>query len=256
MSQEDMHHIDLMKENYGNVKDIDYSYVVLPWGATEPHNYHLPYLTDCILSHDIAVDAVEKAWSKFGIRGMVLPPIPLGAQNPGQVELPFCIHTKLETQKAVLTDIVESLIAQGFNKLIVLNGHGGNSFKPMLRDMSIRYPQMFIVLCEWYSIIPRKGYFDEDFDDHAGEQETSVMMHYRPELVNLAQAGKGISRQFNIESLNNKVGWTPRNWKHSTQDTGVGFPGKSTAEKGARYIGDVTDKIALLFDEIVNKQLY
>ena len=47
--------IDLTVSCYGKVKDVKYDVVILPWGATEPHNLHLPYLTDCILPHDIAV---------------------------------------------------------------------------------------------------------------------------------------------------------------------------------------------------------
>lgn len=248
-------HIDLTIENYGNLKDKPYSFAVLPWGATEPHNYHLPYLTDCYLAHDIAVDAVGKAWSKYKVRGMVLPAIPLGAQNPGQRELPFCLHTRYETQKHILSDIVESLNYQGIHILVIVNGHGGNSFKPMVRDLNVDYPQMLIVCCDWFAVEPQDKYF-ENKDDHAGEMETSVMMHYHPELVNLETAGDGASQPFNIESLNNKVGWIPRNWAKTTADTGVGDPRKSTAEKGRIYANVVTDKIAILLDELVKKTIY
>lgn len=248
-------HIDLTIENYGNLKDKPYSFAVLPWGATEPHNYHLPYLTDCYLAHDIAVDAVGKAWSKYEVRGMVLPAIPLGAQNPGQRELPFCLHTRYETQKRILSDIVESLDYQGIRILVIVNGHGGNSFKPMVRDLNVDYPQMLIACCDWFAVEPQDKYF-ENKDDHAGEMETSVMMHYHPEVVNLETAGDGASNPFNIESLNNKVGWIPRNWAKTTTDTGVGDPRKSTAEKGRIFADVVTDKIAKLFDELVNKTIY
>lgn len=252
----DNYPIDLLAENYGRVKEYDYEYAVLPWGATEPHNYHLPYMTDCYLPHDIAVEAVAKAWSEYKVRGMVLPPISLGSQNPGQRELPFCIHARYETQRMVLTDIVESLHFQGMRKLVIMSGHGGNSFKPMIRDLSIDYPDMMIVLCEWFAIEPRKDYFDETFDDHAGEQETSMMLHYRPGLVDLSTAGDGKSTPFNIESFNNKVGWVPRDWSRSTTDTGVGYPKKATAGKGKKYAAVVTDKIALMFAELVKKNLY
>jgi creatinine amidohydrolase len=247
-------HMDLQKETYGNLKDLSYSYAVLPWGATEPHNYHLPYLTDCYLAHDIAVDAVEKAWSEYGVRGMVLPPIPLGAQNPGQRELPFCLHTRYETQKHILHDIVESLDYQGIRILVIMNGHGGNSFKPMIRDLCVDYPQMLIVNCDWFAVEPQNGYF-ENKDDHAGEMETSVMMYYHPELVNLETAGDGASKPFDIESLNNKVGWIPRNWAKTTADTGVGDPRKSSAGKGKVFADVVTGKIAGLFGELVRHVL-
>ena len=93
--------IDLTVSCYGKVKDVKYDVVILPWGATEPHNLHLPYLTDCILPHDIAVDAAALALERSGVRCMVMPPVPFGAHNPGQRELPFCIHTRYATQQAI-----------------------------------------------------------------------------------------------------------------------------------------------------------
>jgi creatinine amidohydrolase len=252
----DNKHLDLSVEIYGNVKGSPYSFAVLPWGSTEPHNYHLPYLTDCYLAHDIAVNAADKAWMKYEVKGMVLPTIPLGSQNPGQRELPFCLHARYETQKHILTDIVESLAYQNIKILIIVNGHGGNNFKLMIRDLSVDYPEMTIVICDWFAVEPRKNYFEEEVDDHAGEMETSVIMYYHPELVDMESAGNGESRPFNIESLNRKVGWVPRNWAKTTIDTGVGNPSKASVEKGKRYADVVTDKIAMLFYELVNKSLY
>ena len=66
--------IDLTVSCYGKVKGVKYDVVILPWGATEPHNLHLPYLTDCILPHDIAVDAAALALQNSGVRCMVMPP--------------------------------------------------------------------------------------------------------------------------------------------------------------------------------------
>ena len=247
--------VDLQVATWSDVKTGGYSFAVLPWGATEPHNYHLPYLTDWYIAHDVAVDSVTKAQSQYGVRGMVLPPIPLGAQNPGQKELPFCIHTRYETQCRVLTDIVDSLHLQGIRLLILLNGHGGNNFKSMVRDLTFEYPDTTIVCVDWMTIEPQKNYF-EIFDDHAGEMETSVMLHYRPELVRLERAGSGASTPFNIEGLNNKVGWAPRHWDKTTQDTGVGDPRKATAEKGKRYVEVLTDKIAQLMGDLVKQSIY
>ena len=170
--------IDLTVSCYGKVKGVKYDVVILPWGATEPHNLHLPYLTDCILPHDIAVDAAALALQNSGVRCMVMPPVPFGAHNPGQRELPFCIHTRYSTQQAILEDIVASLYAQGMRKLIILSGHGGNNFKGMIRDLAFVYPDFLIIAADWFSIVPPKDYFEAVVDDHAGESETSVMMHY------------------------------------------------------------------------------
>jgi len=250
-----MNSFDLLTAKYNDTKNLVYDYAILPWGATEPHNYHLPYLADCYLSHDIAVDAVIAAYERKGIHGMVLPFIPFGSQNPGQVELPFCLHATYETQKAILMDIVNSLSRQGITKLIIINGHGGNSFKNMIRDLAVDHPYFLIASSNWFGIIPQKDYFD-NHDDHAGEMETSVLMHYRPELVDMSVAGDGIYTPFKAQTLRDGVGWMPRNWSKVSKDTGIGCPHKSTAEKGEKYAAAVTAKLATFFIELVTEDLY
>lgn len=246
---------DILSVTYNDTKDKQYSYAVLPWGATEPHNYHLPYLTDCYLAHDISVDAVAKAYQEANIRGMVLPPIPLGAQNPGQHELPFCLHARYETQKAILTDIVASLNRQNIHLLIIINGHGGNNFKNMIRDLAVDYPHFLVVVSDWFTVLPQADFFEEK-DDHAGEMETSVMMHYRPHLVNLSAAGDGSYSPFKAQTLRESTGWTPRNWVKVSKDTGVGNPHKSSAEKGKKCAEAVSDKLAQLFIELSTESIY
>lgn len=241
--------IDLSISNYGTTRHIDYSIALLPWGATEPHNYHLPYLTDAILSHDIAVDSAAMARDRYGIYTMVMPPVTLGSQNPGQRELKFCVHTRYETQKAVLTDIVMSLHRQGVRRIVIINGHGGNGFKNMIRDLAVDIPDVLIACSEWYKVLPAKEYFNAP-GDHADELETSVMMHYHPELVNLADAGEGKSGGFKAESLRKGTAWIPRAWNRVSHDTGIGSPMGATAEKGARFASRVAEEYALLIRDL------
>lgn len=238
--------VDLMTSCYGAVKDQDYSVVVLPWGATEPHNLHLPYLTDAILSHDISVDAARIATDKYGVRVMVMPWVAMGAQNPGQRDLKFCVHTRQETQKAILTDIVASLFHQGFRRLVIVNGHGGNLFKGMIRDLAVDYPDMLIASSEWFKMRNAKEYF-ENPGDHAEELETSVMMHYHPELVDLSMAGSGDAGGFMPEALASGAVWVPRNWMKVSHDTGIGDPRNATALKGARFARDIAEAYARFF---------
>ena len=242
--------IDITKLTWGEIKENDYQVVVLPWGAIEPHNFHMPYLTDAYLSHEIAKESAQLALEKANKLCMVMPPIYLGSQNPGQWDLPFCIHTNYETQKAILTDIVTSLHTQGFRKLLIVNGHGGNTFKSMIRDLAMKFPDFFILVSDWFGIVPKENYFDAEIDDHAGEQETSVLMHYLPDLVKLETAGKGTLHPWNMKSINEKTAWAPRKWSEATDDTGIGNPEKSTAEKGKRYAQEVTKRIADLLIEL------
>lgn len=231
--------------NYGEVSEHNYDLALLPWGAFEPHNRHLPYLTDCILSYEIACDCADQVNDR-GVTCMVLPPVWFGSQNAGQWNKPFCVHTRSETQKAILTDIVTSLHVQGFRKLVIINGHGGNSFKPYVRDLGMTFPDFHIVVADWWAIVPTNDYFEEKPDDHAGEQETSVMLHYHPELVEMNRAGDGKVSPSQIKAIDQKIGWMPRHWDEISVDTGIGNPKKSTAEKGARYAQAVIDKISEL----------
>ena len=245
--------IDLSVSAYGVTRPLDYDVVILPWGATEPHNLHLPYLTDAILSHDVAVDAAQVALDKYGVRAMVLPPVAMGAQNPGQRDLKFCIHYRYDTQRAILTDIVASLHHQGFRKLLIINGHGGNTFKSMIRDLAVDYPDFMLLTSEWFTQLPAKDWFDAP-GDHADELETSVMMHYHPELVNLSEAGPGEANAFALESLRKKTAWLPRHWTKVTSDTGIGNPALATAEKGQRFAQAVAEKYAQLLQELAAVQ--
>lgn len=247
---------DITTAKWGDVKKAShYDLAILPWGSTEPHNGHLPYCTDMLATQAIAFEVCQMVHER-GVNVMVLPGIPLGSQNPGQAELPFCIHTSQATQFAVLSDIVKSLKRQGIKKLLIMSGHGGNIFKGMIRDLMIDDPEFIIAHNEWFAFIPRAGYFEEKDDDHAGEQETSVMLHYYPDLVKMEHAGDGKFNRFAIEGLNTKVGWLPRDWSKVSKDTGVGYPKKSTAEKGRLYMEAVVPRIADFVEDFVKKEIY
>ena len=244
---------DLSTATWGEVRKQDhYDWAILPWGSTEPHNYHLPYGTDVICSSGIACKVAE-GLSAYGIRAMVLPGVPFGSQNPGQLDLPFCLHTRQETQAAILRDIVTSLKHQSIGRLLIINGHGGNSFKGMIRDLMADDPSFLILSSEWYTVLPIKDYFEAPIDDHAGEQETSVVMYLRPGLVKLENAGTGESKRFAIEGLNGKVAWHPRDWSRVSVDTGIGNPSGATPEKGRRYVEDVVALYVKMLREIIEK---
>ena len=247
MSKNSFLHIS--ETSYGELLEQKYDIVLLPWGAIEPHNYHLPYLTDCILSSAIAGDCAEKAYEQ-GVACMVMPPVFLGSQNGGQWNKPFCIHTRSETQKAILVDIVTSLYGQGFRNLVIINGHGGNTFKPYIRDLAMAFTDFRIIAVDWWAIVPTTGYFEETPDEHAGEQETSVMLHYHPELVSMERAGDGKVTPCRIGAVDRHIGWMPRNWDEVSGDTGIGNPKRSTAAKGERYVKAVVERITELLVEM------
>src|SRR3954466_15743280 len=95
-----------------------YDVAVLPWGATEAHNYHLPYGTDVIEADHMAAEAARIAWEQ-GSKVIVLPTIPFGV-NTGQFDVKLDMNMNPSTQFAVLRDVIEVLNRQEIYKLIIL----------------------------------------------------------------------------------------------------------------------------------------
>lgn len=232
----------LARNHWKYVKEKKYELAILPWGATEAHNYHLPYGTDIFEAETLAAESARLANSR-GANTVVLPPIPFGV-NTGQHDIKLDINLNPSTQMIILDDIIASLERHGINKLVVMNAHGGNDFRQMLRELGLKYPAMWLFQANFYQIpLPEKLF--EEPDDHAGEMETSLMLYLFPDLVlPLSEAGDGASRKINIEALQQKWAWTEREWSKVTRDTGVGNPHKATAEKGERYFRFVTGQIA------------
>ncbi|WP_412068961.1 creatininase family protein [Rubrivirga sp. IMCC43871] len=232
---------------WSTVRDASYDVAVLPWGATEPHNFHLPYATDTIQAEAVAVEAARRAWAR-GARALVLPPIPFGA-NAMQLGLGPVIDLSPSTQAAVLGDVVRSLEAAGVPRLVLLNGHGGNDFKPMVRELQGR-TDLFLATLDWWRAAPAADHFDAP-GDHAGELETSAMLHLRPDLVRpLEEAGDGAERPFRVAALREGWAWAPRDWRRMTADTGVGDPRAATAAKGAAFVDAVAERVASFLVEL------
>ncbi len=232
----------LAETTWKTVRATAYDVAVLPWGATEAHNYHLPYGTDTIQCDFVAAEAARLAWAQ-GARVVVLPTVPFGV-NTGQLDVKLTVNMMPGTQAAVLRDVARGLVGQGLRKLVVLNGHGGNHFRQMIREIQVEVPGAFVCAVDWYKAAPWRDYFDAE-GDHAGEMETSVMLHVAPGLVlPLSEAGAGAARVFKIPGLREDWAWAERRWTAVTADTGVGDPSRATAEKGARYLEAVTQKIA------------
>ena len=220
---------------------------VLPWGAMEAHNFHLPYATDNIESDAIAAESARIAW-EAGASVIVLPTVPFG-ENTGQADIPFCINMNPSTQLALLRDVALGIARHGTRKLVILNGHGGNDFKQMIRELQLDV-QLFICQLNWYASVDAKAFFT-DLGDHAGELETSLMLHVAPNLVRpLDEAGPGSARRFRVSGLRDGWAWAPRQWTQVTDDTGVGNPAAATPSKGAAYFKAVTERIAGFLQEL------
>lgn len=243
----------LAETNWKNIKDATIDLAILPWGATEAHNYHLPYGTDIIEADFIAAEAARLAWEK-GAKIIVLPTIPFGV-NTGQADIKLDINLNPSTQLAILGDIIEVLNRQGIYKLLILNSHGGNDFKTILRELGLRFPAMFLSTCNWFQALDKSVYFKAT-GDHADEMETSLILFFKPELVlPLTEAGAGTEKKMKMKAFAEKWVWAERKWTQISADTGVGNPKAATREKGERYFKAITEKVGDLFVQLAQCDL-
>ena len=232
----------LAETNWKTINNTPVELAVLPWGALEAHNLHLPFSTDNIETERIAAEAAGKAWER-GAKLIVLPVIPFGV-NTGQLDIKININMNPTTQFAILKDIVDVLSRHEIYKFLILNGHGGNDFKQMIREMGVLYPKMMICTCNWYQSVENSDFFEKG-GGHADEMETSLMLYLARELVlPIKEAGRGAAKKFKIKALNEKRAWAERKWSKVTADTGIGDPSLATPEKGEKYFNAVVEKIS------------
>jgi len=250
----------LSEVNYGYVKEHPYTVAVLPMGATEPHNLHLPYGTDTYEVEAIAHRACEAAFNK-GARIVALPAIPYGTET-NLTAFPFAMNLNPSTLLQVIADLVQSLDRHGVHRLLILNGHGGNDFKPVLRELAGR-TSVALFLCDWFRTITadvQKTIF-ENAGDHAGELETSLGLAYFPQFVACdAATGKiladeGAMNSTRLDAVNK--GWISisRPWHLLTTNSGAGNPFPATAEKGRRLMDVLVERLADFLVELAEVEM-
>jgi creatinine amidohydrolase len=235
--------MNLSELNYGQVKSLPpFEVAVLPLGATEPHNLHLPYGTDTIQVETIGRMASERANGR-GARVVCLPALPYGTET-NQMRFPLAMNLNPSTVARVITDLVASLETHGIKKCVLLNGHGGNDLKWLLRELHTT-TSVHLFLCNWYKVAADKyREIYDDAGDHAGELETSLILALRPDLVDLESADAGTMAKTRFDAVNR--GWVEitRPWHLLTTNSGAGDPRPSTAEKGHATIEITVERIA------------
>lgn len=240
----------LAEQTHAFTRDQQWQVAVLPFGATEPHNLHMPYGTDTFQVETIGRLACERAY-QAGAKVVVLPTIPYGV-NTNHLKVPGAIACSVTptTLLRVLTDLVDSLHRQGVHKLVLLNGHGGNELKPLTRELHHR-TGVFLCVCDWFRMAA--DVYPELFDrpgEHADEVETSLGLAFFPELMRMELADKGTAKPSTLEAINR--GWISitRPWHLVTTNTGLGDPSAATAEKGRQLMNILVNRLSEFLIEL------
>jgi creatinine amidohydrolase len=234
----------LAEQTHAFIRAQPWQVAVLPFGATEPHNLHMPYGTDNFQVEIIADRACERA-HRAGARVLRLPTIPFGV-NTNHLKVPGALTCSVTptTLLHLLTDLVDALERQGLHKLVLLNGHGGNELKPLTRELYHR-TKVFLCVCDWYRLAV--DVYPQIFrqpGEHADEVETSLGLAYFPELLRPELADDGAARPSRLQAINK--GWVSitRPWHLVSKNTGLGDPSAASAEKGRRLMEVLTDRLA------------
>ncbi len=162
---------------------------ILPIGAIEQHGPHLPVYVDSCINEMLLDRAINEADSDIAM--IALPLQAIGKSNE-HLAFPGTLSLSAETLMHMLTEIGESVSRAGIRRLILLNSHGG---QPQVLDIVARGLRvshgMLVVNASWFNLAITDGLFANSecrHGIHGGEIETSLMLHLRPDLVDMSKA--------------------------------------------------------------------
>ena len=224
--------------------------VILPLGATEQHGPHLPLGTDTIRATALADRLAERLGPGF----LVAPTLPFGCSDEHS-GFPGLLGLDAETLARVLRDLARRLTSWGVRRLVLLSAHGGNGealeraltlLRRELPDFEVRtnsnLESIAPVLLE---VARRDGIPANALGLHAGEGETSEMLHLRPDLVRLDDSAPGFTGD--MEAVLEKL--HEGGLRAVTKDGVLGDPTRAEASRGARYLDVLSDDLAALVRE-------
>jgi len=221
---------------------------VLPIGSTEPHGPHLPYGTDTFETDTHARRAVIAANTRAA-RVLMYPTLPI-SNNVNFKAFPFACRIRVRTLMNVVLDIVEALEEDGIRKIVLVNWHGGNpdTLQATIREHAERHRPgegAFLCMVGAGSFVSRETWQRiEHASEHAGESETSLMLHLRPDLVQQDKLDEFPIQVPVLEQLKNRSVFFVRPWHGFMPMSAGGETRASSAEKGKLIMDDAVAGLA------------
>jgi creatinine amidohydrolase len=215
------------------------SVVIQPVGAVEQHGPHLPLSTDLVIASALAEAAVEAHGDDLDL--WLLPPLAYTKSNE-HAWAPGTIWLSPQTMLSVLDDLGRSLATLPARKLVFLNGHGGNSALLAVANRELRLAHGLLTFLMHPSQPRDSGGAADEHDDelgmgvHAGRDETSVMLHLRPELVDMSLAARSVPEALAGAEHVRFGGSVSFGWSSDdlAQNGVIGDPTLASAELGAQ----------------------
>ena len=227
--------------------------VIWSIGSTEPHGPVLPYGTDYLQS-DAAVRAGTILANKRGARALMYPTLPIG-NNANFKGFPFACRIAPRTLMQVILDVIEALEEDGIRKIVLVDGHGGNTdtMRATLRaHAQLHRPGEGAFVCLTRGTQP-KGLIEHP-SDHGGESEVSRMLHVRGDLVHQEKFGVFPRGELTVDALKDPAVLFVRPWHLYVPESAGGDVRKSTAEKGRLLIEHTAEYLANLLVDLTKAE--
>ena len=224
--------------------------VILPTGSTEQHGRHLPLDVDVFLAESVCLEAGRRAADRV----LVLPPIAYGL-NLHHIDFPGTIHIEPEVFIAFCLNITKSVAYHGFEKILIVNGHGSNT--PLIDLIARKTVLATNSLCAAVNYIPLALEAFEQVRDtqviaHADEFETSLYLHLAPERVQMQAAGADndvVGKYLSSDSTSNYPVRFNDFWGRWTSLGVHGDATTATAEKGKLIFEAAVSRLIEIVDE-------
>lgn len=232
--------------------------VILPVGAVEQHGPHLPHDTDLVIASEVAEAVVARAGDELDL--WLLPPLAYSKSNE-HAWAPGSVWLGPETLLAVCDDIGRSVATLAARRLVLLNGHGGNSALLNVACRELRLHHGLLTFLVHPSVPPDQGGASAPGESgmgiHGGHDETSLMLHLRPASVELTAAGRNVPEALAANRHVRFGGTVTFGW--SSDDFGpdghIGDPTGATAEHGAALFDAAVTGIVEALGEIARFDL-
>lgn len=241
--------------NWPAIADLDKTRLVAvyPIASFEQHGLHLPLLTDTIQTEAVA-DALN---DRIGDRIVTLPTQWLG-YSYHHMRFGGSLTATSQTHIRVLVETVSCLVVAGFDKILIVNGHGGNQADMCvaLQELKEQHDAARVYGASWWEVAAPQ--LDEirtagpEGSGHAGETETSIMLRLRPDLVLTDRLHADGTHP--PSAYGGRVQRFQRIDEHSRRGN-VGDPTVASSDKGERMLGAVIDSLAAIVDDILNDRL-
>ena len=229
---------------------------IIPIGAVEQHGPHLPLDTDIYLSTQVALAAA----AQVTVAAFVCPPLPIGVSEH-HMRFAGTLSLRHDTLFAVVHDVVMSLTAHGCLRIVLLNGHGGNStlIARAAQDLGLATSARIVSLNYWSmarNAVAQTRRSEPNGMAHGGEFETSLMLHLRPSAVRSDAIATCVPEPRIADESFDLFGTSPFVMGFRTEElspTGViGRPDLATAENGADWFTAAVDGCSNLVSELAN----